>query len=228
MCSHVTCMRSCVTSQVIGVWYLVQAGWLAMDTVLHHLRLLENDIRRTIDEGAVTLARIDSHIALTERVLRGITVMLSSDCVTPYMETPLRSTQQVMNTLLSIEAHLAQSSEMGHNQIGFYATVRFGGRRGRPRIDITEEVLMYFLDHDFSAVSIAMLLRVSLSTIRRRMSEFGLSVRSNYSAIPDDELDRLITIQYEHPNCGYRLMRGYLTTLGQSATRTHKRGNGEN
>ena len=52
-----------------------------MDTVLHHLRLLENDIRRTIDEGAVTLARIDSHVALTERVLRGITVMLSSDCV---------------------------------------------------------------------------------------------------------------------------------------------------
>lgn len=119
-----------------------------------------------------------------------------------------------MNTLLSIEAHLAQSSEMGHNQIGFYATVRFGGRRGRPRIDITEEVLTYFLDHDFSAVSIAILLQVSLSTIRRRMSEFGLSVRSNYSAIPDDELDRLITIQYEHPNCGYRLMRGYLTTLG--------------
>ena len=81
--------------------------------------------------------------------------------------------------------------------------------RGRPRLDITEEFLMYFFDHNFSATTTAMLLHVSLSTVRRRMAEFGLSVRSNYSDIPDDELDRLITtIHYHHPNCGYRLMQG--------------------
>ena len=87
--------------------------------------------------------------------------------------------------------------------------------RGKPRLDIIKEVLMYFFDHNFSATTTAMLLHVSLSTIRRRMAEFGLSVRSNYSDIPDDELDRLITtIHYHHPNCGYRLMQGHLATLG--------------
>ena len=55
---------------------------------------------------------------------------------------------------------------------------------------------MYFFDHNFSATT-AMLLHVSLSTVRR-MAEFGLSVRSNYSTIPDDELDKLITtIRYQ-------------------------------
>ena len=187
-----------------------------MDTVLSLLRLLESDIRRTIDDGAVTLAAIDSHIAVTERLLRGITLTLASDSVSPgFMETALRSTQQVMNTLISVEAHLTDDTRVGDNRVGLFATVRFGGGRGRPRLDITEDILTYFLDHGFSAVSTAMLLQVSLSTLRRRMSEFGLSVRSNYSSIPDNELDRLITtIQYQHPHCGYRLMRGHLTMLG--------------
>ena len=47
-----------------------------MEAVLNILRILLSDIRRTIDEGAVTLVRVDSHIALTERLLRGMTVLL--------------------------------------------------------------------------------------------------------------------------------------------------------
>ena len=83
---------------------------------------------------------------------------------------------------------------------------------------------MYFFDHNFSATTTAMLLHVSLSTVRKRMAEFGLSVRNNYSDIPDDELDRLITtIHYHHPNCGYRLMQGHLATLGHRVQQEHIR-----
>ena len=56
------------------------------------------------------------------------------------------------------------------------------------------------------------------------MAEFGLSVRSNYSDIPDDELDRLITkIHYHHPNCGYRLMQVHLATPGHRVQQEHIR-----
>ena len=73
-----------------------------MNALLNILQTLASDIRRTIDEGAVTLARVDSHIALSERMLRGITVLLSTENAVPYMETALRSMQQVVNTLISI------------------------------------------------------------------------------------------------------------------------------
>ena len=42
-----------------------------MDAVSSILQVLLSDIR-TIDEGAVTLVRVDSHIALTDRLLRGM------------------------------------------------------------------------------------------------------------------------------------------------------------
>ena len=121
----------------------------------------------------------------------------------------------MMNILMSIATRL---TDTGTDSIGYYpdgTTVTFSEGRGRPRLEITEDVLIYFIDHGFSATTIAMLLHVSLSTVRRRMAEFDLSVRSNYSSIADDELDRLVTtIHYHHPNCGYRLMQGHLATLG--------------
>ena len=55
----------------------------AMDAVSSILQMLLSDIRRTIDEGAVTLVRVDSHIALTDRLLRGMTVLLACDNVAP-------------------------------------------------------------------------------------------------------------------------------------------------
>ena len=190
-----------------------------MDAVSSIVQMLLSDIRRMIDEGAVTLVRVDSHIALTDRLLRGMTVLLACDNAAPLMEAALRSIQQVMSTLISIATHLMDTRNdytgcTGYDPNG--AMVGFSqGQRGRPILHITEDVLVYFLDHAFSATTIAMLLHVSLSTVRRRMAEFGLAVRNNYSSIPDDELDRLVTtIHYYHPNCGYRLMQGHLTTLG--------------
>ena len=118
----------------------------------------------------------------------------------------------MMNALISIANHIDTNT-------GYYPdgpAVRFNeGQRGRPRHNITEDVLLYFLEHGFSATTTAMLLHVSLSTVRRRMADFGLAVRNDYSSIPDSELDRLITtIHYHHPNCCYRLMQGHLTALG--------------
>lgn len=84
----------------------------------------------------MTLVQVDLHIALTETLLRGMTVLLSCDNVAPLME-PI-----ALDTM---------------------ATVAFSEGQGRLRLEITEDVLIYFIDHCFS-VTITMLLHVSLTT----------------------------------------------------------------
>ena len=86
---------------------------------------------------------------------------------------------------------------------------------GRPRLDIRQEQLEYLLNLGFKCPKIAEVLGVSLSTIRRRMSEFGLSVTALYSSITDHELDVMVSqIKREFPNSGSRLMHGHLLSRG--------------
>ena len=64
--------------------------------------------------------------------------------------------------------------------------------RGRPRLDVSSNQLEYLLHLGFSCPRIASILGVSLSTIRRRMTDFNLSVSSVYSKITDHELDIIV------------------------------------
>ena len=76
----------------------------------------------------------------------------------------------------------------------------------------------------FSATSISVLLQVSLSTLRRRMREHRMTVRGRYSNIEDEELDRIVTsIQHQNPNCGFRMMQGYISRLGYRVQQTRIR-----
>ena len=63
---------------------------------------------------------------------------------------------------------------------------------GCPMFDIRTEQLRYLLNIRFSCKQIANIIRVSLSTIRRRMREYDLSVTSLYSIISDYELDQVV------------------------------------
>ena len=102
-----------------------------MDAVLNILQMLLHDIRRTVDEGSVTLVRVDSHIALTERLLRGMTVLLSCDHFAPLVEAALRSTQQVMNTLISVATSLADTRNGYTDLIGYYPDATTGSVKDR-------------------------------------------------------------------------------------------------
>ena len=91
--------------------------------------------------------------------------------------------------------------------------------RGRPRLDVSSSQLEYLLHLGFSCPRIASILGVSLSTIRRRMTDFNLSVSSVYSKITDHELDVVVAdIKHTFPNCGYRLMHGHLLNQGYRVT----------
>lgn len=62
---------------------------------------------------------------------------------------------------------------------------------------------------------------VSVSTIRRRMSDFNLSIRATYSPITDEQL--VASAQQQFPNWGNRQMYGYLLNHGMRVQFNHVR-----
>ncbi len=104
----------------------------------------------------------------------------------------------------------------------FTPSVLRSGSRGRPKFEITQQQLEYLLN--FSCREVSDNLGVSLRTIRRRMTEYGLSVSSLYSNLSDGDLDVLVSqILHEYPNCGYRLMHGHLLCCGHRITQARVR-----
>jgi hypothetical protein len=96
--------------------------------------------------------------------------------------------------------------------------------KGRPKLLITKDQLEHLLQLNFSCPKIASLIGVSLRTVRRRMTDFELSVQGLYSDISDRELQRLISdINIAFPNCGYRMMDGHLRQRGVRITQARIR-----
>ena len=84
-------------------------------------------------------------------------------------------------------------------------------RRGRPKLGIKKEQLVYLINLNFSVADIARLFGISKRTMHRRMSEYGLSISSTYSDIGNDDLDEMVRgILQDFPRTGYQRMMGFL------------------
>ena len=59
---------------------------------------------------------------------------------------------------------------------GYRASIDTTGQRGRPSFEIGEEQLSYLLEQGFNVRDIESILGVSVRTVERRMSSFGLTV----------------------------------------------------
>ncbi|XP_016407600.1 uncharacterized protein LOC107739874 isoform X2 [Sinocyclocheilus rhinocerous] len=90
-----------------------------------------------------------------------------------------------------------------------------GGGRGQPKFFVSEEMLSRLIEMSLPVSCIANILGVSHSTIFRRMRDLGLSVKTTYSTISDNELDNAISaIKRRLPNAGYRMIKGCLQADG--------------
>ncbi len=97
----------------------------------------------------------------------------------------------------------------------YQAAVVPTGSIGRPSFDIPRSQLDHLLNNRFTVPEIANLIGVSVSTIRRRMSIYQLSVRETYTQLGDDELDRMVSdAQLQFPSWGNRLMYSYILSCG--------------
>lgn len=88
-------------------------------------------------------------------------------------------------------------------------------RRGRPPLNISEQVLSGLLELEFTQVEIAQMLGCSTRTVHRRLVEFGLSRLTQYTTISDTELDVLVeSFVSNFPTAGQKTLAGHLSTLG--------------
>lgn len=135
----------------------------------------------------------------------------------------INSVLEAVGTSLTLLKELNMVRGM-ENEHGYTTQVLQENCRGHPRLNVKQEQLEYLLRLGFNCPKIAEALGVSLSTISRRMSDFGLSVSALYSSITDQELDLLVSqIKEEFPNCGSRLMHGHLLSRGHRVSQARIR-----
>ena len=90
-----------------------------------------------------------------------------------------------------------------------YFVVRSTGSVGRPRFEIIKDQLEFLVEHELKTPDIAEALCVSVSTIKRRLREFNISIRGTLTEMSDDDLDSVVrSIHTEFPNAGYSVKWG--------------------
>ena len=95
----------------------------------------------------------------------------------------------------------------------------FSGAPGRPKFDISEEILIHLKDHGFKVQLIAKMLNVIKKAVFRHSQEFSLSTNYNDRNMSNDDLDRKIQIAArEFPFYGIRRRRGYLIFKGTTVS----------
>ena len=67
--------------------------------------------------------------------------------------------------------------------------VERSGRPGRPRCEISEDVLLELRSYGFTWKQVADMLLVSRWTIRRPVVEYGLQETTGFSALSDEQID---------------------------------------
>ena len=98
---------------------------------------------------------------------------------------------------------------------GYYTEQASSGNRGRPRYDVQEAQLQFFVRYGFSISEMAKMLAVSQATINRRLRDYGISLSTKFCQMSDSELDELIKNVKQHfPRSGYRVMLGILHSMG--------------
>ena len=156
------------------------------------------DARRSPDD-------LDLIIYLTNKLYR----------IARLLDASTQDTLEAIGRSLSVFEELQQQLMDAAPRAAYEPGLITTGSVGRPRLDVRKDQLEYLLGVGFSTPQIATTIGVSLSTVRRRMTEYGLSVGALYSDIPDQELDSIVNqIKVFFPNCGYRLMGGHLLCQG--------------
>ncbi len=124
--------------------------------------------------------------------------------------------EEVLETLRQLIISVGSVSDILQSQATSNVTSLIASNgKGRPRYDLPMDQLVYFVEHGFTCSRISEMLGISQRTIRRRMSEYGISIWQMYSSVTDPELKELITEAHESfPNAGYRFIHGWLMQKG--------------
>lgn len=174
---------------------LTMAQALDNGEMLDFLTVIEGEILRVQAADEQGTLSIDVLLAECEDIMEN--VVFVSDLFPPELQdTVVKAIADVHLSLENKKSALSRTRE-------------------RPSIDISESQLELLLSFHFTCSDIAHMLKVSKSTVQRRVAQFGLEGMTQYSSLSDSELD-VRTTQYvqEFPNGGQKSYEGYLRGFG--------------
>ena len=173
------------------------------DSILILLEILLNDVTAAI--SADPEPHLIDHIRdCAEDLYRSLAILSVQDPVNAYSEY-LNQARRLVD-IMECSVFNAENNERGTTRMP---------TAGRPKFDISRDQLVYLIEHNFTAVSIANMFDISLSTVRRRMREQGLCSSQPFSSLTDEELDCIVSeLKLSYPKCGYRMLIGHLRSLG--------------
>lgn len=172
------------------------------------LRRIISDMHPFQDGRCIPSDLLDSFEMPLELVYRELLVQ---ECVVGLNNEEAEACELVRRALALVKS----MQECESNTVLERPPVRYTGRIGRPRFDIPCQQLKVLIESGFTGPQVAEMLGTSLSTVRRRMQEFGLFIGCQYSDMSDDELDSVVrSMQSEFLNCGNQQMQGHLQGRG--------------
>ncbi|KAL4009206.1 hypothetical protein ACER0C_003058 [Sarotherodon galilaeus] len=120
--------------------------------------------------------------------------------------------QSIINALIELSTVL--SMEDVNEQTPSQMSVS-EGKLGRPNYNVSPVQLQILTEMFLSITQIAKLIGISVRTVKRRLHEYGISIKQCYSTTSDEELDNLVrSIKTRTPHVGYRMMKGMLQAMG--------------
>ena len=169
------------------------------------MRRVATDLRR-FEDGRMPQDAADAFVLSLEIAYRELLVQEQLDGCS--FDAPGARLREAIQNLRKIQNEAQETPPLSPNAI-------YTGRVGRPRFDVPQYQLAALLESGFTGPQISNIVGVSLSTIRRRMVQFGLSITAQYSHISDEDLDLLVTdIKEQFPTCGNKVMQGHLQSRG--------------
>ena len=181
------------------------------DFVERNLATLNQDLAAGVE---ISLTVADSYRWRLEIIYRDILAREILDVLNEAEEETLSLISQAYACILRCVERLEKQnrSDLIHQ---FQAETLGTGEPGRPSFNIPYNIIQYLLESNLSVPKIAAVVGVSVSTIRRRMSDYGLSVHDTYASMSDEELDEMVSeVNGSFPTWGVRQMYGHLISLG--------------
>ena len=177
-------------------------------TLITRIEGMIHDVQRELHTNNVEHETLDGLCFRGEQLARQVARLVTANV----LDSSVLNCIMFAYEKLTFCSQRVESEETGYRA----ALLISGGRgRGRPSYQNSREQLVYFLRERFSRREVADMLRVSLSTVARRIREHGLVNLLPYSTISDEDLDRVVRdVQALFPNIGYRRMLGELTRRG--------------
>ena len=176
--------------------------------IKERIRNLSRDVVREIAGNSLDQNNLDNLSMRAEQLYSHVERLVDNNIVHEVVLEHIGRAYSALQQVLQLSLR---------TQIGYETPEAEHVGPGRPACVIRREQLDYLRGHEFTGPRISKMLGVSISTVRGRMTVYGLRVGSTYSKISNQELDnKITTFLRTSPNSEYR------TILGELRRQSHR------